>query len=152
MSATIHWNGAHEVAAGPASSSAASDGPAGNRCETPTSQAHKMIVGSSMINIYCVFVDLIRPPSALSCSPSLIMSASAAAAPAAAAAASAALPKWKDPPGAEPRKPSKEELLLNFVFAEAKEGDVNSVIDTIDRFCHQDNQWMMNGPLLRAAT
>jgi hypothetical protein len=39
----------------------------------------------------------------------------------------------------------QEELLLNHVFAHATEGDVDSVINTIDKFCHEKDGWMMNG-------
>lgn len=39
---------------------------------------------------------------------------------------------------------TKEERVLKTVYAEAREGNVDSVIDTIDRFCYSGN-WMMNG-------
>ena len=45
----------------------------------------------------------------------------------------------------------QEEKLLNYVFAEAKEGDITSVIDTIDKFCNAENGWMMNGQSLTVA-
>ena len=98
-----------------------------------------------MLFILFVFVDPLVAPFSLS--PAMSAASTAATVP---ASVDAPLPKWKDPPG-EARKPTKEELLLTFVFAEAKEGDVNSVIDTIDRFCHKDNQWMMNGQKDRGA-
>lgn len=37
----------------------------------------------------------------------------------------------------------KEENMLKYVFANAKKGDPESVINAIDKYCYNDN-WMMN--------
>jgi len=42
------------------------------------------------------------------------------------------------------RETFKEELVLNYVFEHATEGDVTSVINTIDKFCSEKDGWMMN--------
>lgn len=52
-------------------------------------------------------------------------------------------PRWKDLPPLFPPKMKIQEKLIRHVYAHAREGDVQSVINEIDSFCWRE-EWMMN--------